>query len=161
MGIDISQILFQIVNFSVVLAALTFLLYKPILKMFLERAKRIEEGQKAAAQALSEQAAIDELKAKTETELKKKTAQVLKEASKEAEAVKEKLIAEAHTAAHAEITKMKNAWKTEKTQMIDSIRSEMIASVIAVSEKVIGQSVDVKKHEKLIDTELEAVIKAL
>ena len=48
MEIDISQILFQIVNFSVVLAALTFLLYKPIFKMFLERAKRIEEGQKAA-----------------------------------------------------------------------------------------------------------------
>lgn len=161
MEIDISQILFQIVNFSVVLAALTFLLYKPIFKMFLERAKRIEEGQKAAAQALSEQAAIDELKAKTETELKKKTAQVLKEASKEAEVVKEKLMAEAHAAAQAEIAKMKNAWKTEKAQMIDSIRSEMIASVIAVSEKVIGQSVDAKKHEKLIDAELETVIQAL
>lgn len=161
MEIDISQILFQIVNFSVVLGALTFLLYKPVMKMFMERAKRIEEGQKAAAQALAEQAAIDELKAKTETELKKKTSQVLKEASKEAEGVKEKLVAEAHTAAQAEVEKLRAAWKTEKAQMIDNIRSEVVTSVIAISEKVIGASVDAKKHEKLIDAELENVIKAL
>ncbi len=161
MEIDISQILFQIVNFSVVLGALTFLLFKPIMKMFAERSKRIEEGQKAAAQALSEQAAIDGLKTKTEADLKKKTSQVLKEASQEADAVKEKLLAEAREAAEAEIAKMKNAWKAEKAQLVDAIRAEMVSSVIAVSEKVIGQSIDAKKHEQLIDSELESVIKAL
>ena len=83
MQIELTQILFQIINFGVVLGVLWYLLYKPVLKIFAERAKRIEEGQKAAAKALENQEKINEIKLKTEAESKKKASQVLKEASVE------------------------------------------------------------------------------
>lgn len=161
MQIQLTQILFQIVNFGVVLGVLWVLLYKPVLKIFAERAKRIEEGQKAAAKALENQEQIAEIKAKTEAEAKKKASQVLKEATAEAEKQKATLIEDARTAAAVEITKMKQAWTTEKAQLIQGIRADVVSTVIAASEKVIGKSLDSKAHTKLIDDELENMIKSL
>lgn len=161
MQIQLTQILFQIVNFGVVLGVLWVLLYKPVLKIFAERAKRIEEGQKAAAKALENQEQIAEIKAKTEAEAKKKASQVLKEATAEAEKQKATLIEDARAAAAVEVAKMKQAWVTEKAQLIQGIRADVVSTVIAASEKVVGKSLDSKAHTKLIDDELENMIKSL
>ena len=65
MNIVFPQILFQIINFSIVMGALWYLLYEPVMKIFSERAKRIEEGQLAAQEAIAQQEKIDELKENT------------------------------------------------------------------------------------------------
>ncbi len=161
MNIEPSHIIFQILNFGVVLGALTYLLYKPILKMFAERAKRIEEGQKAAQKAIEQQSKIEEIKQKTEAEAKKKAAGVLKEATQEAENKKAELLEEARAAAAAEVEKMKQAWKSEKEQLIANIRAEVVETVMTASEKVLGKSLDAKAHSKLIDEELANVLKTL
>lgn len=161
MNIEPSQIIFQIINFGVVLGALTYLLYKPVLKIFAERAKRIEEGQKAAQKAIEQQSKIEEIKQKTEADAKKKAAQVLKEATVEADAKKVEMLEAAQVAAAAEVEKMKKAWKSEKEQLVQNIRKEVVETVIAASEKVIGKSLDAKAHSKLIDEELQNVIKTM
>ena len=161
MDIQFPQILFQIINFSIVLGALWYLLYKPVLKIFAERAKRIEEGQKAAAKALEQQAKIDELKAKTTQEAKKEAAKVLQEATKEAEVQKTAIIEDAKKQATAEVERLKRSWEEEQAQRIQQINQKLVDAVIAASEKVIGASLDKKAHSKLIDSELNQVIKSL
>jgi F-type H+-transporting ATPase subunit b len=161
MQIELTQILFQIINFGVVLGVLWYLLYKPVLKIFAERAKRIEEGQKAAAKALENQEMINEIKLKTEAESKKKASQVLKDASVEAENQKAAMIEAARTAAAAEVAKMKQAWASEKSQLIQNIRADVVETVMSASEKVIGKSLDSKTHSKLIDDELQQMLKSL
>lgn len=161
MNIEPSQIIFQIINFGVVLGVLTYLLYKPVLKIFAERAKRIEEGQKAAQKAIEQQGKIEEIKQKTEAEAKKKASQVLKEATVEAESKKAVLLEEARAAALVEIEKMKKAWSSEKEQLVAKIRSEVVETVMTASEKVLGKALDAKTHSKLIDEELANVLKSL
>lgn len=161
MNIDLTQILFQIVNFGVVLGVLWYLLYKPVLKIFAERAKRIEEGQKAAQEALANEAKIDEIKQKTEQELKKKSSQVLKEATVEAEKQKAVLMEEARAAATAEIAKMKQSWQAEKAQLIQNINTQVVDVVITATQKVVGKSMDTKSHSKLIDEELSNLLKSI
>lgn len=161
MDIQFPQILFQIVNFSIVLGALWYLLYKPVLKIFAERAKRIEEGQKAATKALEQQAKIDELKAKTTQEMKKEAAKVLQQAAKEAEEQKAVILEEAKKQAVAEVERLRRDWEEEQSQRIQQINHKLVDAVIAASEKVIGVSLDKKAHSKLIDSELNQVIKSL
>lgn len=161
MEIQLPQILFQVVNFSIVLGALWYLLYKPVLKIFAERAKRIEEGQKAAAKAIEQQEKIDELKAKTVQESKKEAAKVLQEAAKEAEEQKTNMIEEAKKQAVAEIERLKKDWDEEQAQRLQQMNSKLVDAVIAASEKVIGESLDKKAHTKLIDSELNQVLKSL
>lgn len=50
-GIDLQLILLQILNFGLLAAGLTYLLYKPVLRLLRERQERIEQGIKDAAAA--------------------------------------------------------------------------------------------------------------
>lgn len=161
MEIHLAQIVFQIINFGIVFGALSILLYKPILKIFEERARRIEEGQKAARNALEQQEKIDELKNKTEQKLKKKRAEVLEEAVKEAQEQKKQLIEEARHTAEAEITSLKTKWEQEKAKEKAQMQSELVEVVIAATEKILQEKIDSKKHSALIDSELNQLLKAL
>lgn len=161
MDIQITQILFQAINFSVVMGALTFLLYKPVLKMFDERSQKIAEGQKAAEAALKEKEELDQTRKKMESDLKRERATVLKEASEESKAQVQEIIATARKEAKEEKAKLLQAWEKEKTTLMNEAKQDMASAVIAVSTKVIGETLDTKAQQKLIDTELDSILKSL
>ncbi len=161
MEIYIDQILFQIVNFSVVLAALTYLLYKPVLKIFEERSIRIAEGQKAASEAIEQRDAVDTMKADVRKQLKKEKSEVLEAATKEAEAQKAQIVAEAREQANLVLAEAKAHWEEEKAQQLQEMRAEMVTAVISTTEKVIGSKLEKSDHSKLIDKELTNILKTL
>lgn len=161
MDIQITQILFQAINFSVVMGALTFLLYKPVLKMFDERSQKISEGLKAAEVALKEKEELDQTRKKMESDLKKERATVLKEASEESKAQVQEIIATARKEAKEEKAKLLQAWEKEKATLMNEAKQDMASAVIAVSTKVIGETLDTKAQQKLIDTELDSILKSL
>lgn len=161
MDIQWTQILFQAINFSVVLGALTYFLYKPVLNIFDERSKKIAAGQKAAEAALEEKEALETKRAKMESELKKERAKVLKQAQEEAKEKASEIIAQAKKEAKTEKTKLMTAWEKEKAALLKEAKQDMTDAVIAVSAKVIGKSLDSKSQQKLIDAELDTVLKSL
>lgn len=161
MDIQIPQIIFQIINFSVVAGALTFLLYKPVLKIFEERARRIDEGQKAAERAIETQENIEEMKAKAQKDIQKEKAKILEEAEAEAKKRKTTMVAEAKAEAQAEVEKMKLAWQEEKVQLVKSSRNEMTEAVIKATRVIIGSALDSKEQKKLIDSELDTILKQI
>jgi len=75
-GIDARLILIQVVNFGLLMALLTYFLYKPVLKILAERQEKIAQGVKDAEEAG---------KAKAEATEEKKI--VIAAANKEAEAM--------------------------------------------------------------------------
>lgn len=159
MDIQLSAVLFQLINFGVVLGVLYLLLYKPVLKIFAERAKRIEEGQRAASKAISSQEKIDELKAKTERELREKTAEVLKDATDDAKKQQEVIIAEAKKNADALIEKLENQFREEWAARVRSQEQSLVAGVYDITAKVLPKSLDAKKQSALIDDEIAKLIK--
>lgn len=159
MDIQLSQILFQIINFSVVLGALIFLLYKPVLKIFEERSKRIEEGQKAAEAAIMTRDEIDKEKKKMESDLKKERSKIIIEAQEDAKEKAREIIETAHKEAKEEKAKLLKGWENEKNQLLKDTKADIEDAIIAISAKVIGQSFDIKSQHKLIDSEINSIIK--
>jgi len=161
MDIQIGMILFQMVNFGIILVVLRLLLYRPVLKIFTERAKRIEEGQKAAAAAIEDHEQIEELKTKTERQLKEKTTASLKKATDEGKKRQAELVAEAKTIAQAEIAKLRQQWSEEKAAEVHKLNLAVAAAVFQVSSAVLPKALDKKTHSELIDSEIAAVLKQL
>ncbi len=161
MDIQVTQILFQIVNFSVVLGALSYLLYKPILKIFEERSKRIEEGQKAAEEALRSKEALDQMKEEAQTALKKERTQVLKKAQDEAAEKRQEILTQAKQEAQEEIAKMKKDWEREKQLLVLNSKEELVHAVVSVAEKLIQKKFDKKADEQLIESELTNILKSV
>ncbi|MBU0974819.1 hypothetical protein KKD03_03915 [Patescibacteria group bacterium] len=159
MDIQLTQILFQIINFSVVLGVLTFLLYKPVIKIFDERAVRIEEGQKAAELAIKIKDELDREKKKAENEHKTERAKILNDAQEEAKKRAQEIISTARKETKEEQSKLLDSWKEEKIQLIKEAKSEMTDAIIAISAKVIGKTLDIKTQQKLIDEEINLIIK--
>lgn len=161
MDIQLPQILFQIVNFSVVLGALTYLLYKPIQKIFRERSERIDEAQKAAEVTLAERDKLEAYKKKVKQEAERQAAEILEKAAETAKQKESKAITEARAKAQTELAELRQEWQRERTQLLDDARKDMVTAVIATAEKVLKGSLDAKAQSKLIDQELEATLKAL
>ena len=161
MDIQLPQLLFQIVNFSVVFGALVYLLYKPLMKILDERAERVSQSLKEAELATQEKEKLQALKTKTKREAEKEAAEILEEAKKIASKRKQELTAETKETLAKEMQKAHSRWQAEKKQMTATMKKQLIESVIQVSGLVIGKKLDKKTNEKLITQGLEEVLQSL
>lgn len=161
MDIQLPQILFQIINFGVVLGALSYLLYKPIMKVLDERAKKIEDAQKAAQQAIVDQEQMEGTKKQIRQKAEKEAAKILEEAQKVADQKKAHVASKAKEEALKEVDRLREAWNEEKRKSLQDMKKSFADAVIAASEKVIGESVNAKAQSKLIDDEFAKLIKSI
>lgn len=161
MEIKIAQIIFQAINFFVVFGAISFLMVKPITKILDQRAQKIADAQKAATETLLEKEQLEAYKAKVKKATDQKAADLIEEAKQKATDKEQELVAEAQGKAQAEIEKMISDWQKSQKKQATKIKAEFESRVLATAEKVIGQSLDSKKHAALIDTELESLLKAI
>lgn len=158
MEIQFFQILFQIINFSVVLGVVTFLLYKPIQKILDERAKRIKAGQEAADQAIIEKEEINKQKSQNTKDAEKTASDLLEAAKKQALTQKKEILAATKKEAEAERQKMLDSWQQEKTNLKKQYQQQMIEAVITTTEKVIAKKMTSKIDQELIDRELDSIL---
>ncbi len=161
MEIQLPQILFQIVNFSVVVGALTYLLFKPVQKILDERSNKIAEAQKAAQAVIEEKDAIETLKKQSKRDAEKAAAAILDEAKKDADVRSQELIQKTQEHGKAQLTKLQAEWQNEKKEMVKELKAQFTDAVIATSAKVLGEKLDSKAHSKLIDQEMNTILKAL
>jgi len=161
MDIQLPQILFQLINFSVVVGALTYLLYKPVLKILEERASRIEEAQKAARTTLQEKERLAEVEKDIVRNAEKKAAQIVEQARLAAKETEAASLEKAKIQAQKEVEKAKNEWESEKKKHLQTMQNEFTSSVIATAGKVLAAELDEKKHSKLIDDQIAQLLKQI
>lgn len=161
MEIHLDQIIFQIINFGVVFGALTFLMYKPVLKALKQRADKIEESQKAADEIISEKAQLDQTQQKTIADARKQANKIIEDAKSQAEAKKTELLKKAKADVADYLETEKGKWQVEKQQKLASIEKDVTDAVFAISGKVINKSLTKKDHEKLVDDSIKEIVAAL
>lgn len=158
MDIQLLQILSQMVNFGVVVAALTVLLYKPVLKILDERSQKVEAAQKAADASLLEKKALDDTRKELIAQAEKDAQEIVSEAKKDAKRIEKEIIAKAEVAAEDEINKQRQRLADDYKSAIKELRQSFVAQVAVMTEKVVGQVVDEKVITKKLDDDIQAII---
>jgi len=161
MEIQLPQIIFQIINFSVVVGALTYLLYKPIIKILEERANKIAKSEEAAQKTLTEADKIEAIKKQAKKDAEKSAQQIIEEAKVTARKQADQIKIDAKTEGKNIIEKMTKDWQQEQTKQLKMMKDEFSQAVITVSEKVMGETLNQKKHLELIDQELDKIFKSI
>lgn len=126
-GIDWKLLIAQAINFGVLLAALTYLLYKPVLKTLDERKSKVAAGVVAAEEAEKKLAESDEIASGK---------------LKEAESTAEGIVLSAREAANAEksrIVKDAEARAADIAADADARAKETAAKALRESEKEIAR----------------------
>ena len=155
LGISLPTLLAQIVNFAILFGLLYLVAYKPIMRMFDERSRKIKESMEQT-EFIKEQAAHAEEEVKKQLEAARQQGQgIITQAMRTSEEVRQKAQQEARQDAEALITRARVEIQRERDEAIDELRKEFVDLTILAAGKVIDRSLDEKAHRQLIDKVLE------
>ncbi len=138
-GIDARLILIQVINFGLLMAALTYFLYKPVLKMLHERQEKIAQGIKDAEEA-----------GKARLEATEEKRGIIASANKEAEAMTsrakehavikaDEIMAEAQKKAEQAIKDAAMRGEEMKVQARKESEAEIAKLAVLAAEKVLKE----------------------
>ncbi len=154
LGINLPQLLAQIVNFIVLLLILRFTLYKPVLRMLDDRRKRIAEGLGAAEAARAEasdaqaqiQAQLDEARGQGQ--------EIVANAQQVASRVQDEARDQAERDREAAAQRSRQEIQLERDRAIADLRAEFAEITVSAAERVIRQSLDGEAHQRIIEEAL-------
>jgi F-type H+-transporting ATPase subunit b len=147
----------ELVAFLVMLAVLWRYAYPAIEQAATARQKQIAEALEAAAK---ERAEAEERLRQAEAKLADATSQaqeILAGAAKSGQQLRDELKAKGEEEAQRQREKAVRDIEAAKQQALESIRTEVADLVVTVTEKVVGDALDLKGHKRLIDEAIKEV----
>lgn len=154
MQINFAQLIFQAVNFGLLLFILTKFLYKPVLKLLEERNRKIATGLKAAESNLKEKQAIEELKHRQLIKAETEAAAVLEAARKQAESTGKDIIAAAKTAAAAEVKKEYQLLAEKLQAEQKKLKSQIAGLVMDTTRSVLSDTLSSQDQQSIIKKQI-------
>ena len=155
LGINVPGLVAQIVNFLLLLFLLSKFAYKPILNMLDQRAQRIKESLEAAERARQE-AAQSQVNIQAQIDTARREGQALiEQAARSAEQLREEIHETARKEAEAILARAKADFAQEREKAIEELRRQFADLTITAAEKVINETLDRAKHQRLISEVLE------
>jgi F-type H+-transporting ATPase subunit b len=149
--INTNVLIWTIINFVVLLAALSKVMWRPLLKMLESREKEVaanlsgaEEARRAAdqlRQEFAEQVSVAETRAR----------EIITRATSEAETARLETMGKAQSDADQFITKARDAIAHEKRRALDELRDEVAGLAVAAAARVVGKVITPEDHKRLIN----------
>lgn len=149
LGIDIRQIVAQLINFI-----LFFLIFKKFIAApfghFLTEGRRKEkEAEDILAKLKRDEESSNQKQIRMKEEMKKEVERLLQEAKKEAEEIKNKLIAEAKKEAEEIKTRAKKQLEEEREKLNRAARERMVDLSVAMVDKAFKDFLDDETKKKI------------
>ena len=155
LGLDLATFVGQLVSFLILLGLLIYFGYKPVRRMFDERARRIKESMEQAEATRKE---YEQAKVAVEEQISQARQEgqaVITQAAQVGDRLKEEASAEARREAQAIVERARLELERERDKLIDDLRQEFVDTAILAAEKVIKETLDKERHKKLIEEALE------
>lgn len=145
----------QLLIFLVMLGVLYRFAWGPLLRILNERRARIAQGVEATERAKQElEAAERERQAKLE-EARREAQAMLDRIAKQGEDLRKELEAKAREQADALIAKARTEIQQEREKAVQELRSQAADLAVMAAGRIIGESLDAKKHRELIGRAIE------
>jgi len=148
--IDQNLLLAQTINFILLVLLLYRLLYKPVREFMDKRTAEIE-GQIRSAE--ENQRAAEALRLELEQQAKEsrqQARQIIDDATKRAEEVQARLIAEAKAEARAVLERAQREIQLEKEKAWAELKQQVGELSVLLASKVINETIDAAQHRRLI-----------
>ncbi len=154
------DLILRIINFSVLIGALIFLLRKPVAKGLESRRQGIKDQlddlEKQKAEAKKQLAGYREKLARLDEEVEN----IVAEYVKDGEVVKAKIIEDAKAAAEKLQEQAKKNIEHEFQKAKQELRAEMAEQAVTMAEELIKKNIKKKDQERIIDEYLTKVVVA-
>ena len=151
LGIDLVKILLHLLNFLILIAGLTFLLYKPVVKFMHKRRddiqKQLDDNAKAKEDAEKMKEEYEKLLKTAETEIEEKQ----KAAEKNAEALAAETLNEANTTSEEIVKNAVEFSEAEKQRVILEMKENVTDIAITIAKEILDKDIKKEDNERIID----------
>ncbi len=159
LGINPINLIAQIVNFAILFFVLRKFLFKPILHLLDERAKKVAEGLKAAEANIKAKEEFETIKKtelkKSRDELEKILAAARLEAKTNGEEIIKKARSEAQNQAEKEFQQMQ-----QRLQQEEKILQTKIANMaVELTKKILKESLDPSMQKNILQSQIKKMAK--
>jgi len=149
------QLLFQIVNFGILIFLLNRFLYRPILKIIEDRNKKIEDSLKAAEATLKEKEKINELKKLAVAEAEKEAVKIVETAKHQADLSGKQILSEAQAEAEAAVNKKMELLTDKLAQEEKRLQGRVADLVITTTRQVLKSSLGKEEQKRIVDRQIK------
>jgi F-type H+-transporting ATPase subunit b len=150
LGINTGFLLAQIINFGIIFVLLSVFLWPRLTKMLDNRAATIQKGLEDAAAAAAARKNAEADAEKVLADARAQAAKIIEEARARGEEVAKAVETEARAAAEKiradELVKV----EAERNKQLADLRGQVAAIAIAMSQKLIGETLDEQRQQALI-----------
>jgi F-type H+-transporting ATPase subunit b len=143
LGISVSYLVSQIVNFVLLMALLYVLLYKPVLGVLHERQKRIARSMADADAAREGALRAQQDYDKRILEAQRKAQEIMAQANQDGEKVRADIKSQATQEAEEIRRKARDEALEEKSRILAEVQSQIAGLSMMATERVLGQGVAV------------------
>lgn len=149
------QLLFQVVNFGVLVFLLNRFLYRPILKIIDDRNKKIEDSIKAAEATLKEKEKLNELKKQAAAEAEREAVKIVEAARKQADTAGKEIISRSQKEAEAVMAKKLSLIEDRLAAEEKQLRSRIADLVVTTTKQVLKTSLNRQEQKKILDRQIK------
>lgn len=154
LGVSVTGLLAQFINFILLLLILRAIAYKPILRMLDQRSERIRESMERA-EAVKQQAA------RTEEEFARRLAEARREGQEivaQAEKIADRLRQDEMEKTRQEVDQLRakalEDIERERERAVTELRKQVADLALFAAGRVVGRSLDQTSHYRLVDEAL-------
>lgn len=151
-SLDIWTALFALINMIIVFVVLKKFLFKPVMKIIDDRQKEIDDIYADAAKAKAEAQELQSTYTAKLSAANAESERILSAATRMAQQREEEILRDAQTQAARTLERAQEQIALEKKQAMHELKGQVSGIAVDIASKVLGQDVDGKKHQKLIDT---------
>jgi F-type H+-transporting ATPase subunit b len=154
LGINWKLFLSQAVNFFILLAVLTFFVYRPLMKIMKERAKKIKEGLEKAEEADIRLKEVDNIGKEKIKEAEGKSIEIIKDTEKRAKLLEQDLQKkneEKQKQMMQESEKMLERQKEQTEKLVFENAASLVKDLFAKTVELNPREIDDKLIKKAVD----------
>lgn len=155
LGISWPTLIAQIVNFVILFGLLYLVAYKPLMRIFDERSKRVKESIEQAEDIKQQVTRVEEEAKKRIEEAGREGQVMIAKALSDGEEIRRQARDGAGVEAEAIIAKARVEIQRERDEVIDELHKEFADLTIMAAGKIIDRSLDKESHRQLIDNVLK------
>jgi F-type H+-transporting ATPase subunit b len=156
LGIDWRLLIAQLVNFAILFAALTFLLYKPLISALDKRRVKVIESLENAEKISDELKRANAESERVVSEARKEAARISSESLKQAEASRDAAVGKTRDEVAGIIASGKAQLASERDAMLLEVRRAAAELVANATEKIIGEKMTAAKDKAMIEKAIES-----
>lgn len=151
LGIDWKLLLAQIVNFAILAFVLYKFVYKIVLDTLEKRSRMIEKGVHDARASGEKLMQIEKLAEQRMLETERQVGVLLEKARKDADLVKQGIMAEANAQADDFLRRTRSQIAEEKEKMLVEVRAEVSTLVVKLTAKLLTKEFSATDQKRLSD----------